>query len=141
MTGTSPVMTGSGDERPDQHPRPGARHADHPGGRRGRRDRLKPGRWRLGLRALSAIAARPGPHRPGRDDLRPGCRRGAGPALKEQRPGQMVDFSNRDNIQRWLNPQPREVSLTIAARAALRILPLLDPEQYSLVGPKYTSAI
>ena len=36
-----------------------------------------------------------------------------------------LNFDHRDELERWLNEQPREVSVAIAARAALRALPLL----------------
>jgi len=37
----------------------------------------------------------------------------------------MVDFSNYEEARRWFAAQPREVSVAMAARAALRVLPLL----------------
>jgi hypothetical protein len=37
----------------------------------------------------------------------------------------MVDFSNRAEVGRWLEEQPREVAVAVVARAALRVLPLI----------------
>ena len=38
----------------------------------------------------------------------------------------MVEFLKREDIENWLNDKPREVSVAIAARAALRVLPLMN---------------
>ena len=40
----------------------------------------------------------------------------------------MAEFNNRDELKVWLNGRPRELSGVIAARAALRVLPLLAVE-------------
>src|SRR5258706_41450 len=37
----------------------------------------------------------------------------------------MVDFSNREHVRRWLADKPRDVATVVAARAALRVVPLL----------------
>ena len=37
----------------------------------------------------------------------------------------MVDFAKQNDVKRWLNGKPREVAVIIAARAALRVVPLL----------------
>ena len=39
------------------------------------------------------------------------------------------DFSDRDAVEAWLRGQPREVAITLAARAALRLLPVLIATQ------------
>jgi hypothetical protein len=36
-----------------------------------------------------------------------------------------IDFSNRNDVRRWLLNKPREVAVVFAARAALRVAPLL----------------
>lgn len=38
----------------------------------------------------------------------------------------MVDFSNREELEAWLRTQPREVAVTLAARAAGRALPAVS---------------
>lgn len=43
----------------------------------------------------------------------------------------MVDFSNREEVEAWLRDQPREVAVTLAARAAGRVLPALVREPRS----------
>jgi hypothetical protein len=45
----------------------------------------------------------------------------------------MVDFGNTADVQRWLQAQPHEVAVVMAARAALRVLPI-GPE-----GGHYTA--
>ena len=45
----------------------------------------------------------------------------------------MVDFSDREEVKRWLDaiepaPRRREVAIALAARAALRVVPLLGRE-------------
>ncbi len=37
----------------------------------------------------------------------------------------LADFKNNDALRAWLRTQPREVSVALAARAALRVLPIL----------------
>lgn len=37
----------------------------------------------------------------------------------------LVDFKNQTELETWLSSQPREVSLVLAVRAALRVLPLM----------------
>ena len=40
----------------------------------------------------------------------------------------MAEFEERKELEAWLEKQPREVSVVIAARSALRVLPLLAVE-------------
>ena len=37
-----------------------------------------------------------------------------------------LDFSKREDVERWLADKPRDVAVAFAARAALRVVPLLD---------------
>jgi TIR domain-containing protein len=43
--------------------------------------------------------------------------------VSESRPA--LDFSNREDVERWLADKPRDVAVVFAARAALRVAPLL----------------
>ena len=53
----------------------------------------------------------------------------------------MVDFSDREEVKRWLDaiepaPRRREVAIALAARAALRVVPLLGRElRFRLLRP------
>jgi hypothetical protein len=42
------------------------------------------------------------------------------------REAELVEFRDRKELKAWLDKQPREVSVAIAARAALRVLPVLE---------------
>ena len=46
----------------------------------------------------------------------------------------MAKFKNSDELRSWLDGQSREVSVVIAARAALRVLPLLAFENAATPG-------
>jgi hypothetical protein len=37
----------------------------------------------------------------------------------------MVDFGKPDELRRWLGEQPRQVGIALAARSALRVLPII----------------
>jgi hypothetical protein len=48
----------------------------------------------------------------------------------------MVDFGNPDELRRWLGEQPRQVGIALAARSALRVLPLIGtPSATAGTGP------
>jgi hypothetical protein len=40
----------------------------------------------------------------------------------------LVEINNSEELEAWLQKQPREVSVAFAARAALRVLPLLQED-------------
>src|SRR4051794_265649 len=42
-----------------------------------------------------------------------------------------IDFSNFDEAREWFRRQPREVSVTLAIRSALRVLPLIETSRKS----------
>jgi hypothetical protein len=44
---------------------------------------------------------------------------------RNRRAAAPVDFSGYASSRRWFEKQPREVAVTMAVRAALRVLPLL----------------
>jgi hypothetical protein len=55
--------------------------------------------------------------------------------------GEMVDFSDRDSVRKWLDhiepaERPREVAIALAARAALRVVPLLSAELTRVEPPR-----
>jgi hypothetical protein len=48
----------------------------------------------------------------------------------------MVDFGKPDELRRWLGEQPRQVGIALAARAALRVLPMIGtPSATAGTGP------
>jgi hypothetical protein len=53
----------------------------------------------------------------------------------------MVDFSNHDEAQRWFEGQPREVAVAMAARAALRVLPMIVSGQGDLPDARFYDAL
>ncbi len=42
----------------------------------------------------------------------------------------MADFKNRSQLEAWLGQQPREVAVALAARAALRVLPVVQTAKH-----------
>ena len=38
----------------------------------------------------------------------------------------MADIRNRSQFEAWLGKQPREVAVALAARVALRVLPIVE---------------
>ena len=44
------------------------------------------------------------------------------------------DWSDKKAVEAWLRTQAREMSVALAARAALRVLPLLDPQRVDHLG-------
>ncbi|MEP3296027.1 MAG: hypothetical protein ABJO27_06030, partial [Pseudoruegeria sp.] len=53
----------------------------------------------------------------------------------------MPDFSDEDQLKEWLKDKPQEVSVAIAARSALRVLPfagaLVDQKTERVDGPLF----
>src|SRR5258708_26305964 len=48
----------------------------------------------------------------------------------------MVDFGNPDELRRWLPAQPRELGIALAARSALRVLPMIGLQSATVgTGP------
>jgi hypothetical protein len=48
----------------------------------------------------------------------------------------MVDFGKSDELRRWLGEQPRQVGIALAARSALRVLPMIGtPSTTAGTGP------
>jgi hypothetical protein len=45
---------------------------------------------------------------------------------RQRREAPLVDFENADDFERWLDGKPREVAVTLAARSALRVLPIVQ---------------
>jgi hypothetical protein len=45
------------------------------------------------------------------------------------REGPLAEINNKEEFEAWLRKQPREVAVAFAARAALRVLPILQTAQ------------
>jgi hypothetical protein len=57
------------------------------------------------------------------------------------RTGPGVDFSNADELRRFLEAQPRQVGIALAARAALRVLPMIGLPFGASLGNSESEAV
>jgi len=51
---------------------------------------------------------------------------GASMPARARREAPLVDFKNATDFEKWRDSKPREVSVALAARAALRVLPIIQ---------------
>lgn len=61
---------------------------------------------------------------------------------RQRREAPLVEFSSRDDFEKWLDGKPREVAIALAARAALRVLPIVqEATREGYAGDFYKSIV